>query len=61
MDLEFNVKPIVFQDQFDLGTVRVSTRGLEAQVPQYGLLKLTPMEKTLLIVRQEKGRKKIKL
>lgn len=33
MDLEANVKPIVFQDEFDLGTVTVSTRAGSSSSP----------------------------
>lgn len=60
MDLQVTVKPIVFQDYFGSGTITLPIRGLETQVLQYGLLKLTPREKRnlLTIKKNEKQKRK---
>lgn len=60
MDLQVTVKPTVFQDYFGSRTIILSIRGLETQVLQYGLLKLTPREKRNLLTIKKKERKKLK-
>lgn len=51
MDLEANVKPIVFQDEFDLGTVTVSTRAGSSSSPIWTSKADPKRKKNLLIVR----------